>query len=112
MFKIVKLLASTCTILVLVNACVANTAVTSDSYFYNLQESKVILESLIPKKTHKVYKISGIFYLSSDNWIVWINDKAYTSVGQQTDFAIDEVSENSVILSFEDGRTVKLNVDA
>lgn len=55
-------------------------------------------------------KLSGIFFIDESNWTVWINGKAYSAVGQQGDFSIDEVSENEVTITTSDGNTIKLSV--
>lgn len=56
-------------------------------------------------------KLSGIFFIDDDNWTVWINDSAYSSIGQQGDFSIDEVSESEVVLTTKDGNSIHLSVN-
>jgi hypothetical protein len=63
------------------------------------------------KKRVRDVKISGIFYTDDDDWIVWIDGKSYSSIGQQADFSIDAVSAEMVTLTFQDGRTISLTVD-
>jgi hypothetical protein len=79
------------------------------------QESSKILSSLqghnLDKKAYdKNFKISGIFYVNSDNWTVWINGIAYSTIGQQPDFSIDSVSENYVSITLNDGTLLNLSV--
>jgi hypothetical protein len=85
------------------------------SFFMTEQESSKILSHLkshnsnknIPNKN---FKISGIFYINSDSWTVWINGIAYSTIGQQPDFSIDSVSENYVSLTLNDGTCLNLSV--
>ena len=86
------------------------------SFFLEDDESKMVLETLRGEKTtitensNKHLKLSGIFFIDENNWTVWVNDQAYSSIGQQKDFSIDEVSENGVFLSLPDGKTIFLSV--
>ena len=83
------------------------------------KESAKILNFINSKNTEKPQKaslpkrdltISGIFYVDHNTWTIWINDIAYSTIGQQADFSIDEVSENSVSLTLQDGVTLCLSV--
>ena len=56
------------------------------------------------------FKLSGIFFIDEANWTIWLNGKAYSAIGQQGDFSIDEVSENEVTITNSDGNTIKLSV--
>lgn len=89
------------------------------SFFMTVDESNNILEmtskkksSDSEKKSETDFKISGIFYIDTDNWTVWINDIAYSSIGQQKNFSIDEVSENYVVLTMNDGVTLNLSINS
>jgi hypothetical protein len=69
-------------------------------------------------KTHKeegehdpeALKISGIFYIDGDTWTVWINEAAYSTIGQHKDFSIDSVGEDYITLTLNDGRTITMPV--
>ena len=89
------------------------------SFFMTEKESAKVLNFINSKNTEKPQKvvlpkrdlkISGIFYVDNNTWTVWINDIAYSTIGQQVDFSIDEVSENSVSLTLQDGATLCLSV--
>ena len=89
------------------------------SFFMSEKESAKILNFINSKNTEKPQKaslpkrdltISGIFYVDHNTWTIWINDIAYSTIGQQADFSIDEVSENSVSLTLQDGVTLCLSV--
>lgn len=89
------------------------------SFFMTVDESNNILEMISKKKSsdndkkpETDFKISGIFYIDTDNWTVWINDIAYSSIGQQKNFSIDEVSENYVVLTMNDGVTLNLSINS
>ena len=96
-----------------------NQNTTSQSYFFNQEQSDAILEHLNkPKEKHtkkrikrKIeYKLSGICYLGPNDWIVWLNGKAYNKIGQYQYFSIDEVSSDTVTITTNDCKTIHLNV--
>ena len=89
------------------------------SLFFTQEQSNAILENLNkPKEKRKKkkikrtreYKLSGICYLSQDNWIVWINGKAYSKIGQYNHFSIDDVSRDSVTITTSNCKTMHLKV--
>lgn len=88
-----------------------------ESFFLEDSETKIVLDAIKekdadPKKiSNNDFKLSGVFFIDENNWTVWINDKAYSSIGQQKEFSIDEVSENGVYLSLQDGKTIFLSVE-
>ena len=79
------------------------------SYFYSKEESQILLNNLKPSKP-KNFKITGILFIKANKWIVWINDKPYTSLGKYKDFCITKVSSSKVILTTEDGETISLKI--
>ena len=86
-----------------------------ESFFMTAEESEAVLSAMVGKNqdqagAYKDLKLSGIFYMNEDDWTVWINDIAYSTIGQQRDFSIDEVSEESVCLTLSDGKTLQLSV--
>lgn len=96
-----------------------NQIANAQSLFFNQEQSNAILENLNkPKEKRKKkkvkrrveYKVSGICYLSQSNWIVWINGKAYSRIGQYNHFSIDSVSKNSVTITTSDCKTMHLRV--
>ena len=96
-----------------------NQITNSQSLFFTQEQSNAILEKLNkPKEKRKKkkirrrieYKVSGICYLSQNNWIVWINGKAYSKIGQYNHFSIDAVSRNSVTITTSDCKTMHLRV--
>ncbi|MDR1609431.1 MAG: hypothetical protein LBR78_01070 [Holosporales bacterium] len=56
-------------------------------------------------------KLSGILYIDEDHWTVWIDDVPYSSIGQKDKFSIDEVTEDGVLLTMEDGSTIIISVN-
>jgi hypothetical protein len=58
------------------------------------------------------HRISGIFFVNDSTWTVWIDNVPYSSPGQKEDFSIDEVSEDSVTLTMNDGITIDICVNA
>ena len=56
------------------------------------------------------YVVSGLLFVSNSNWTIWINDVPYSSVGQKSNFSIDEVSESGAIITTPDGCTLNLSV--
>lgn len=84
------------------------------SFFMNDEDSKKALE-LAKESTQEPYsgemKLSGIFFMDESNWVVWINGKAYSTIGQQGNFSIDEVSESDVTITMSDGKTIVLSVE-
>jgi hypothetical protein len=90
-----------------------------DCLFMTSGESSKIL-NVLKNRNHqppeqrnksKKYKLSGIFYVDQNRWTVWINDIPYSSIGQQSDFSIDAVTEDGVSLTTNDGSTVNLSVE-
>ncbi len=89
----------------------------SSSFFMNEEESRVIKNFVENKQLEEVksidesaLKISGICYVSEEDWIVWINGVGYSTIGQHGNFSIDAVCEDSVTISFQNGITSVLNV--
>lgn len=88
------------------------------SYFFTNEQSNAILDKLnnhkVKKKRNKrkpiEYKLSGICYLSTDNWVVWINGQSYNRIGQYSQFSIDEVTPDSVTITTLDCKTIHLTV--
>ena len=104
---------------ILVFSCIIHQITNAHSYFFNEEQSNAILEHLNKpkvkikkkKKRNKIeYKISGICYLGPSNWIVWINNTAYTKIGQYSNFSIDEVHPNGVTITTNDCKTMHLSV--
>lgn len=99
-------------------ACILFSQITfasEDSFFMTKEESHNILNFINSrgkndKKEVENLKLSGIFYMDENNWTVWINNEAYSTIGQQTYFSIDEVSENNVSVTLQDGTTLCLSV--
>lgn len=97
-------------------------ALTSDgfsinSFFMNDAQSKLIMNmineqqnSKQPESRNKTLILSGIFYIDEEHWTIWINNNQYTSIGQNDDFSIDEVTEDSVTITLLDGQTIILTV--
>lgn len=93
----------------------------AESYFFEDNESKAILSQLTNEAKKQVrknevkktisYKLSGILFINSTNWVVWINDKPYNAVGKYSDFSINHVSNHSVHLIFESGNSILLTLD-
>lgn len=95
------------------------------SYFFEDDESNAILalptikqETFSKKRKEKTkvkkkisYKLSGILFVNSANWVVWINDKPYSTVGKHGDFSINHVSNHSVHLTFENGHSILLTLN-
>ncbi len=89
------------------------TTIAEPSYFFSDKESNAILNQNLPKKTDKkpvevIYKLSGILFISPNNWTVWINDKPYSSTGQYKEFSINFVSSCSVKITLKNGHSVTL----
>lgn len=84
-----------------------------ESMFMSDDESKKILSMLKENKKPMSdnLKLTGIVFIDEANWIVWINNKPYSSIGENGDFSIDEVSENEVIITKNDGKTITLTVE-
>jgi hypothetical protein len=61
---------------------------------------------------HSKHKISGIFFMDDLTWTVWIDNVPYSSVGQKEEFSLDEVSEEKVTLTMNDGTTSEIFVNA
>ena len=106
---------------IIVLICITNHNTNAQSYFFTPEQSNAILENLNkPKEKRKdkkkkiikkiEYKLSGICYMSPDNWIVWINGQAYNKIGQYNHFSIDEVSQDSVTITTSDCKTIHLSV--
>lgn len=90
-------------------------AKSEESLFMNIEDSKKSIfmakqKKKLKKTNSKNFKVSGIFFIDELNWTAWINDEVYSSIGQKGDFSIDEVSENSVILTTSDGDTIEISV--
>ncbi len=88
------------------------------SFFLNDDDSRMVLETIskgnrdaLKNKQNTELKVSGIFYMDSDNWTVWINDVPYSNIGQHAEFSIDEVGENYVSLSMSNGERIRLSVN-
>ena len=87
-----------------------------ESLFMNDEESHKVLSALENFEEQnrpspsKDLKVTGIFFVDDSNWVVWINDTAYSSVGQKESFSIDEVNENEVIITKTTGETLALSV--
>lgn len=89
----------------------------TDSFFMNDEQSKLIMNminerqnSKQPESRNKPLILSGIFYIDEEHWTIWINNNQYTSIGQNDDFSIDEVTEDSVTITLLDGQTIILTV--
>ncbi|MDR1476318.1 MAG: hypothetical protein LBI20_03310 [Holosporales bacterium] len=96
-------------------SCAANALSTERSFFMTAQESSKILaiskrQNTMKKESNKKFKISGIFYINEENWTIWINGVAYSTIGQQRDFSINSVTANEVSLTLEDGAMLVLSV--
>ncbi|MDR2458759.1 MAG: hypothetical protein LBD43_01540 [Holosporales bacterium] len=79
------------------------------------EESKLVLRSAKKRKAEShsngTVKLSGILYIDEDNWTVWIDGMPYSSIGQKDEFSIDEVTEDSVSLTMQDGSTINMSVN-
>lgn len=106
---------------IIILICINDQNTNAQSYFFTPEQSNYILENLNkPKEKRKdkkkkiikriEYKLSGICYISQDNWIVWINSQAYNKIGQYNYFSIDEVSQDSVTITTPDCKTIHLSV--
>jgi hypothetical protein len=91
--------------------------VAEKSFFMTEQESSKILHSLSNKKSvvknvsgNRIFNVSGILYMCEDNWTVWIDGVAYSTIGQQNGFSIDAVTENMVSLTLNDGTLLNLSI--
>lgn len=85
-----------------------------ESLFMSEEDSKRILSMLKEGKkliSTNNLKVTGIVFINDLDWIVWINNKAYNSIGEKGEFSIDEVTENSVIITQNDGKTLILSVE-
>lgn len=85
-----------------------------ESLFMSEEDSKRILSMLKEGKkliSTNNLKVTGIVFINDLDWIVWINNKAYNSIGEKGEFSIDEVTENSVIITQNDGKTLTLSVE-
>ncbi len=87
------------------------------SFFMNEEQSKTMINLVTNNMNQKQstnlerpIKLSCVFYLNQENWTIWINNKQYSTIGQNDDFSIDEVNEDSVILTLIDGQTLNLTV--
>lgn len=90
-------------------------AETPKSFFMNDEDSQKAISMAKQKSKSEEsacegIKLSGIFFIDESNWTVWINGTPYSSIGQQEDFSIDEVSEDSVLITTSEGNTIKLSV--
>jgi hypothetical protein len=93
-----------------------NTNQTLGHIFMTDKESEKVL-SIAKQKNQKSFKrcghkISGIFFVDDSTWTVWIDNVPYSSIGQKEEFSIDEVSEEKVVLTTNDGFTLDIYVDA
>ena len=97
-------------ILLIMNLNFANS---EESMFMSDDESKKILSMLTENKktASDSLKVTGIVFIDESNWIVWINNKPYSSIGENGDFSIDEVSECEVVITQNDGKTITLSVE-
>ncbi len=84
-----------------------------ESMFMSDDDSKKILSMLKENKKpmSNNLKVTGIVFIDEANWIVWINNTPYSSIGENGDFSIDEVSESEVVITKNDGKTLTLSVD-
>lgn len=86
-----------------------------ESLFMSDEESQKILSFVENNKNKCVdsceFKLSGIVFIDDLNWVVWINNKPYNSIGEKEDFSLDEVNENNVVITRTDGKTLNLSVD-
>ncbi|MDR2667403.1 MAG: hypothetical protein LBB34_04840 [Holosporales bacterium] len=85
------------------------------SFFFTDEETDQILKILKKSKNDnsetKALNVSGIFYIDNLNWTIWIDGIPYSSIGQKKDFSIDEVSEDAVVLTMPDGKTIEISVN-
>ncbi|MDR3224323.1 MAG: hypothetical protein LBT03_01925 [Holosporales bacterium] len=93
------------------------TVASSDCLFMDKEESEKVLQVFRDKnksdtRKNKTHKVSGIFFVEDDNWTVWIDGVPYSSIGQQNEFSIDEVTRDSVSLTMSDGKTIRLSVSS
>jgi hypothetical protein len=105
----------------IVSLALTTLSFSQDSFLLSEEESKEVQEILSAAKQRangdkedmelNNLKVSGILYVDSDNWIIWINGKSYSSIGEHSNFSIDSVSEDTVTLSLKDGSTRPLTVD-
>lgn len=120
MYKLItKILIHSNVYKVLLIIFIMNQITNSKSHFFTQEQSTAILEKLHKSKEKRKkkkikrrieYKVSGICYLSQNNWIVWINGKAYSKIGQYSNFSIDAVSKDSVTITTSDCKTMHLRV--
>lgn len=92
---------------------ISNFAKSEESMFLSDKDSEKILSMLKESKNHvgNNFKVTGIVFINSEDWVVWINNKAYSSIGENGEFSIDEVSENTVVITQNDGKTLTLSVE-
>ena len=101
-------------ILIIFFIIISTIVMAEESLFMSDDDSKRVLamlkEDKRPVKTNNL-KVTGIVFIDDLNWIIWINDKPYNSIGEKGEFSIDEVTENSVIITQNDGKTLTLSVE-
>lgn len=101
--------------LIIISIFITDLFALDKSLFMSSTESEKVLSMLDNDKQKgnidtTSFKITGIMFNDDLNWIVWINDKPYTTIGEKEGFSIDSVSERNVLLTKSDGTTLDLEV--
>lgn len=100
-------------ILMILLIAILNLAKSEESMFLSDKDSEKILSMLKESKNRigNNFKVTGIVFINNEDWVVWINNKAYSSIGENGEFSIDEVNENTVVITQNDGKTLTLSVE-
>lgn len=91
---------------------VASSVSKNKSFFLSNEESEKALKLIHPKKNEENFQLSGILYINSETWTIWINGQAYSTIGHKKDFSIQTVQKEKAIICLPNGASLTLSVSS